>query len=196
MENAAIKKMKKDPKYFYNYAKKASKSPNQVGPFINEDGTIIKESVEKAEMLRAQYESVYSKPDEEWKVNDPDSFFNIQEDMPAGDQECDNCLQEIPHECVEDSGTQLSSLPSSASEPVPAVTQPVPAVSQPVPAVSQLSSYSHVTRAERLDWDWQQPGVDNTQWQETGTGTDNTDQRIISQTCQICLTSLTKAQWV
>ena len=39
-ENLAIAKLKKDPKYFYNYAKKASKSPNQIGPFLEKDGSI------------------------------------------------------------------------------------------------------------------------------------------------------------
>ena len=52
-ETIAVEKLKKDPKYFYNYAKKASKSPNQIG-------SIIADPFEKAEKLRKQYKSVYS----------------------------------------------------------------------------------------------------------------------------------------
>ena len=62
-EDEAIKKIKKDPKYFYNFAKKSSKSPNTIGPFLEKDGSIVKDPFEKAEKLRMQYESVYSKPD-------------------------------------------------------------------------------------------------------------------------------------
>ena len=60
-ENEAIKRISKDPTYFYNYAKNSSKSPNLIGPFLEEDGTIVTDPFKKAEKLRAQYESVYSR---------------------------------------------------------------------------------------------------------------------------------------
>ena len=64
-EYKAIQKLKKDPKYFYNYAKKKSKSPNLIGPFLEKNGAIVQDSFEKAEKLRQQYESVFSQPIEE-----------------------------------------------------------------------------------------------------------------------------------
>ena len=48
-ETIAIQKLRKYPKYFYNYAKKASKSPNQIGPFLEKDGSIVADPFEKAE---------------------------------------------------------------------------------------------------------------------------------------------------
>ena len=86
-ENDAIKKIKKYPKYFFNYAKKSSKSPNQIGPFIEKDGTIVSDPFEKAEKLRKQYESVYSKPDEKWIIPDVDIFFSVS------GQEQESCLE-------------------------------------------------------------------------------------------------------
>ena len=76
-EKKAIEKLKKDPKYFYSYAKKKSKSSNLIGPFLEKDGTIVQDSFAKAEKLREQYESVFSKPVEEKQIIDPDQFFGI-----------------------------------------------------------------------------------------------------------------------
>ena len=121
-ESIAIKKIKKDPKYFYNYAKKSSKSPNQIGPFLEKDGTIVADSFEKAEKLRKQYKSVYSNPDERWRIQDPNGFFGVpQQEQGDPEQEhenleheqehleqeqqpgaCQDCSREIVHECQED----------------------------------------------------------------------------------------------
>ena len=79
-ENEAIKRISKDPTYFYNYAKKSSKSPNLIGPFLEEDGTIVTDPFKKAEKLRAQYESVYSTPDQRWSIPDVNKFFCVTED--------------------------------------------------------------------------------------------------------------------
>ena len=117
-EDDAIKKISKDPKLFYNYAKKSSKSPNQIGPFMEEDGTIVSEPYEKAEKLRIQYESVFSKPDEKWKIEDADDFFDVSSNL-GQDQEiqeqnqervqervqekvCSDCQKEKVHECPSD----------------------------------------------------------------------------------------------
>ena len=90
LEGEAINKMKKEPQYFYKYAKKFSKSFSQVGNFLTEDGDIVQNSVEKANMLRKQYESVYSTPDERYIIQDPDIFFNVQQYVP---DTCDACVQ-------------------------------------------------------------------------------------------------------
>ena len=95
-ENDAIKKIKKDPTYFYNYAKKSSKSPNQIGPFIEKDGTIVTDPFEKAEKLRKQYESAYSKPDEKWIIPDVDIFFSVS---GQEQEDCPECEEERVHEC-------------------------------------------------------------------------------------------------
>ena len=53
-EGDAIKKLKTNPKYFYSYAKRFSKTRNQVGQLVNKDGAVIIESSEQAELFRNQ----------------------------------------------------------------------------------------------------------------------------------------------
>ena len=58
--------------------------------FINKEGEIIADPFKQSEMLREQYQSVYSKPDCRYKTG-PHFFTGCQE-----------CLQEVVHECGED----------------------------------------------------------------------------------------------
>ena len=121
VENEAIKRLKKDPKYFYSYAKKKSKSPNLIGPFLEKDGKVVQDSFEKAEKLRQQYESVFSKPIEERQILDADQFFGIsghrndqddhhepeveqkvEQEEEQEEQECCHCKQEKVHLCQRD----------------------------------------------------------------------------------------------
>ena len=67
--------MKKDPKTFFKYAKKFSKSTSDIGPFIDRDGDVISNPEKITEMLREQYESVYSIPMESMKISNPLEFF-------------------------------------------------------------------------------------------------------------------------
>ena len=57
--------------------RKSRKSSNLIGPFLEKDGTIVQDSLAKAEKLREHYESVFSKPVEEKQIIDPDQFFGI-----------------------------------------------------------------------------------------------------------------------
>ena len=60
-EEKTIAAIKKNPKFFYKYAAKYSKTKSNVGPLINEQGgQSIHEPKEIAEKLRLQYESVSS----------------------------------------------------------------------------------------------------------------------------------------
>ena len=54
---------------------KKRKSFSGVGPLTKENGETINDPVETAEALKKQYEKVFSKPDENMKVNDPKEFF-------------------------------------------------------------------------------------------------------------------------
>ena len=76
-EQDAIKKIKKDPKAFYGYAKRFSKTNSDIGPFFCKDGNPVTESEEIVEMLRLQYESVFSNPSEENLILKPDEFSQI-----------------------------------------------------------------------------------------------------------------------
>ena len=78
-ENEAIQKLKSNPKYFYSYQKRFSKTVNTIGDFVKKNGEVITDQVEKAEMLMEQYESVASEPDKDFIVNNAEDFFEVQE---------------------------------------------------------------------------------------------------------------------
>ena len=61
-EARAIARIKTNPKYFYYHARKNSKIKTQIGPFEKE-GEIVHDPYEKAEILREQFESVFTGPD-------------------------------------------------------------------------------------------------------------------------------------
>ena len=75
-EKEALSKMKKDPKAFYNYAKKFSKATSDIGPFMSKEGNVVADAKTIADMLKEQYESVYSTPFEDKKVTNPQEFFS------------------------------------------------------------------------------------------------------------------------
>ena len=89
-ENMAIKKLMKNPNFFYSYQRKFSKTNERMSGFITKDGEIISDPFEQSEMLRKQYQSVYSQPNEESVVGS--DFFT----------RCENCESKIVHECPED----------------------------------------------------------------------------------------------
>ena len=62
-EQTAIVKMKKNPKAFFGYAKRFSKTKSEVGPFLDNRGDTITSPEAIAEKLREQYDSVFSTPD-------------------------------------------------------------------------------------------------------------------------------------
>ena len=78
-ESKAIKRIKKDPKAFFTYAKKFSKTNSDIGPFFNKDGNPVLDGVQIAEMLREQYDGVFSTPKEDSVIQNPDEFFSINE---------------------------------------------------------------------------------------------------------------------
>ena len=72
-EKQAIKTIKRNPRYFYKYAKKFSKNNGDIAAFVKEDGELTDDAFEKSEILRKQYETVASIPREEYKVKE--NFF-------------------------------------------------------------------------------------------------------------------------
>ena len=78
MENEALGKIKRNPKYFYSYANKFSKIRSKVGPLIDNEGNTLKEPFQMAELLRKQYKSTFSEPDPD--INLDILFREIEED--------------------------------------------------------------------------------------------------------------------
>ena len=59
----AISKMKKNPKFFYQYVKKNLKSKSKIGPMQDSDGTLQSDSKVKATLLQSQYCKAFSDPE-------------------------------------------------------------------------------------------------------------------------------------
>ena len=78
-ENIAISKIKKNPYAFYAYAKKFAKTYNGVGPLLKEDGEVVTKPAEIAEVLKEQYERVFTEPKRAAKITDEKAFFKETE---------------------------------------------------------------------------------------------------------------------
>ena len=63
-EKDAVKAKKTNPKFFYNYINKFSKSKTPVGPLRNDKGELVQEPERIADLLSIQYSSVYTVPSE------------------------------------------------------------------------------------------------------------------------------------
>ena len=92
-EKEAIKTIKHNPKYFYTYAKKFSKSKGEIGAFVKENGEMTDDPAEQAEILRKQYESVASKPFDCLKVDE--NFFGDKTDEPNEGEVIETCKTDI-----------------------------------------------------------------------------------------------------
>ena len=67
-EVAAIKQMKKNPKFFYSYVKKFHKTESKIGPLQDDSGNLNVDAEVKANLLQDQYIKVFSQP-EKAKLN-------------------------------------------------------------------------------------------------------------------------------
>ena len=116
-EDEAIRKIKKNPKFFYSYAKKFSKIKSGIGPFVNEYDELINDNYTMTEMLRKQYEKSFSQPFENAKVDDPERFFTSS--TVESDPRFDNLV--ITHADVEDAIDSLSASASPGPDCFPAI---------------------------------------------------------------------------
>ena len=76
-EERAIRNIKSNPKHFFTYTKKNLKSKNGIGPFKINDETINTFN-DICKMLSNQFSSSFSVPDENFKISNPQDFFNIE----------------------------------------------------------------------------------------------------------------------
>ena len=65
--------MKSNLAYFFTYTKNLRKTQSKIGPLTDENNKVINSPV--ANVLQEQYSSVWSKPAENYKVDDPKQFF-------------------------------------------------------------------------------------------------------------------------
>ena len=74
-ESRAIDNIKQNPKYFFSYCKRYSKTKTQIGPLKTDMGSLTKDPKETSQLLLHQYNSVFSSPQAEAVIHDPASFF-------------------------------------------------------------------------------------------------------------------------
>ena len=103
-EEKAISNIKQNPKYFYTYANKKLKTVSKVGPLQNTNRSLTDDPITMANILKTQYESVFSTPKPEKEVTSPTNFF-----------------QEATNE-----GNQLSSITISEEEVIDAIDKIAP----------------------------------------------------------------------
>ena len=97
-EMKIFEKAKLNKNVLFNYIKQKQKTSKTIGPFIK-DKVILSEH--PSEILRKQYESVFSKPKGEFKISNPYEFFNT----------CILCQKEIVHICPDDmDGPRMGSI--------------------------------------------------------------------------------------
>ena len=75
LEREAISKTKHNPKAFYAYAKRFAKTFTGVGPLIKEDGKVITNPKEIAEMQKEQDQKVFTETKEDDNIRDITDFF-------------------------------------------------------------------------------------------------------------------------
>ena len=93
-----FEKAKTNKNVLFSYIKSKQRSKKQVGPFVKE-GVLINDTTEN--ILKKQYESVFSIPFDSFKINDPIAFFNDRND-------CLYCKREWTHICPSDSNPDPS----------------------------------------------------------------------------------------
>ena len=76
-ESQAVKCIRNNPKYFYKYAKTKSETKASVGPIKDLSGRTINDPQGIADLLRLQYESVYSEPQQDKIIYSPTDFFQV-----------------------------------------------------------------------------------------------------------------------
>ena len=116
-ESEAIKKIKKNPKFFYSYARKFSKLKSGIGPFLDEKEELINDNFKMAEMLRSQYEKSFSEPFKDAKVEDPNIFF---QEFSEEISECLSSVQ-ITHQDVIEAIDSLSTNAAPGPDYFPAI---------------------------------------------------------------------------
>lgn len=75
-EIQAVSCIKTNPKYFYTYASNKTNVRTGVGPLTTTTGKFIYEPEVIADLLRQQYESVFSHPHHEKVIKNPNEFFS------------------------------------------------------------------------------------------------------------------------
>ena len=116
-EAMAVKSIKENPKYFYTYAFKKSKIKTPVGPLKDGD-KIITDSHEISNILRKQYESVFSTPLQEKNINCAVDLF-MSPEQANQDQQLHNITISITD--ITEAIVTLSNNSAAGPDEIPAI---------------------------------------------------------------------------
>ena len=93
-ELEAVKVVKSNPRYFFSYAKRFSKSKSAIGPLKSSNGSLTQDPKEMADLLQRQYMSVFSNPDSDRKKIP--TTDNLQDyELKEVDFTCDDVISAI-----------------------------------------------------------------------------------------------------
>ncbi|KAK3884903.1 hypothetical protein Pcinc_010877 [Petrolisthes cinctipes] len=98
-ENRAIENIKRNPKFFCSYCRRFSKIKTKVGPLRTELGESVNDHARVSQVLKEQYERVFSKPKPSCVIRDPASFFT--EDIGLQDHLTNGRRPERSHQATE-----------------------------------------------------------------------------------------------
>ena len=91
----------------YSYAKKHSKLQNNIGPFLDKNYDPVKETDKICEILKKQYESVWSTPNPVYEITDLEEFFEVTRGPSMAGPSCDQTdCKANPHQQQEDQECQ------------------------------------------------------------------------------------------
>jgi hypothetical protein len=100
-EAKAVGTIKSNPRYFFSYAKRFSKTKSTVSPLRKADGQLTNDPQQKAELLQEQYVKVFSNPDQA-KVEEclrsvsPDLDDNVKlDDISFGEEDIIRAIGEL-----------------------------------------------------------------------------------------------------
>ena len=95
-EEKAIESILENPKFFYSYAKKFSKTRTNIGPLLDDENQLQSDPEKIANMLQAQYSSVFSDPSVKVKkrhIHNPSQ--NLLENMTFSLRDVEKAISEI-----------------------------------------------------------------------------------------------------
>ena len=115
-ENKAVGNIKTNPKFFFSYAKKYSKTKTGIGPLRTADRSLTSSPKKMAELLSDQYKSAFSQP--HFADSAPESVF--PDDDPAQQS---NTISDIPwvEKDFEDAMKELRCNAAAGPDGIPAI---------------------------------------------------------------------------
>ena len=96
-EQLAVKSIKTNPKFFFSYAKQFSSTRSKIGPLLNELKEYTASSSKMANLLSAQYSSVFSTPSEDspYFAMEEDENEDMLVDIDFSEQDIIDAIDEI-----------------------------------------------------------------------------------------------------